>query len=106
VYNCIATHERIVLAADDVGAAAATTNTDDGDGAAGETDQDIKALDNNAEETKQQASRRRGSLADGLGYRQVAITNSAYALHAVAALNGTGAALASGLSRGRLSRLE
>lgn len=45
------THEAVVLAADGVRGAFTTTDADDGDGGASETDEGIDALDDNTEKT-------------------------------------------------------
>ena len=47
------TYVAVVLAADGVGTAGVSTNTDDADGAAGETNGDIDVLENDAQEAEE-----------------------------------------------------
>ena len=58
-------YEAVVLAAHDVGRAAiAGTDTDDGDGRAGEADEDVHALDDDAEQAEDRSRARVAGLYD------------------------------------------
>lgn len=49
------THNGVVLAADRIGIAVTSANSDNGDGRAGETDQGVHALNDNTEQAKKSA---------------------------------------------------
>ena len=84
------THEAVVLTTDNVGAALATANPNNADGRAGEADQDVHALNYDAEQAKKSC----GAGVTGLfiactvsHFTTVAAYERTYGLDAVAALD-------------------